>query len=152
MVAKLDERIKALPMEEPKTKTHRPDRELLEEILALVRNQNRSDSFLQPPSSKVLRSRLAEKVREYTLRQEIKDTLEENGEKDYTIEKSSHLLTEDDIYFVHTKSGGSLKILLPADSLLEEAVIQARIQVERYFMGLQERSISKSESSEMGDG
>jgi hypothetical protein len=39
---KLESQLKALPLEESKTKTHRPDRELLEELLALVRNQSRS--------------------------------------------------------------------------------------------------------------
>jgi len=38
---KLDFQLKKLPEEESKTKPHRPDRELLEEILALARNQNR---------------------------------------------------------------------------------------------------------------
>jgi len=38
---KLDSQLNALPAEESKTKTHRLDRELLEEILALVRNQAR---------------------------------------------------------------------------------------------------------------
>lgn len=39
---KLESQLKMLPPEETKAKTHRPDRELLEEILALVRNQNRA--------------------------------------------------------------------------------------------------------------
>ena len=38
---KLESQLKTLPPEESKAKTHRPDRELLEEILALVRNQSR---------------------------------------------------------------------------------------------------------------
>jgi hypothetical protein len=38
---KLDSQLKSLPTEDSSTKTHRPDRELLDEILALVRNQNR---------------------------------------------------------------------------------------------------------------
>ena len=38
---KLDQQLKSLPSDEAKAKTHRPDRELLEEILALVRNQSR---------------------------------------------------------------------------------------------------------------
>ncbi|MBZ5531132.1 MAG: TIR domain-containing protein [Acidobacteriia bacterium] len=39
---KLESQLKALPVEGSTTKTHRQDRELLEEILSLVRNQNRS--------------------------------------------------------------------------------------------------------------
>lgn len=38
---KLDAQLKSLPPEEGKGKPHRPDRELLEEILALVRSQSR---------------------------------------------------------------------------------------------------------------
>jgi hypothetical protein len=40
---KLESQLKTLPNEDSKTKTHRPDRELLEEVLALVRNQSRPD-------------------------------------------------------------------------------------------------------------
>jgi hypothetical protein len=39
---KLESQLKALPSKDSEIKTHRPDRELLEEILALVRNQNRT--------------------------------------------------------------------------------------------------------------
>jgi hypothetical protein len=39
---KLEQQFKKLPIEYAQAKTHRPDRELLEEILALVRSQNRS--------------------------------------------------------------------------------------------------------------
>jgi hypothetical protein len=38
----LDAQLKALPPEESKAHPHRPDRELIEEILSLVRNQNRA--------------------------------------------------------------------------------------------------------------
>jgi hypothetical protein len=38
---KLESQLKTLPPEESKAKMHRPDRELLEELLALVRNQSR---------------------------------------------------------------------------------------------------------------
>ena len=42
---KLDSQLRSLPTEDPKAKPHRQDRELLEEILSLVRSQNRSASF-----------------------------------------------------------------------------------------------------------
>lgn len=46
---KLESQLEMLPPEESKTKTHRPDRELLEELLALVRNQSRpADEVLSP--------------------------------------------------------------------------------------------------------
>ena len=44
---RLESQLKALPNEDSHIKPHRPDRELLEEILALVRNQNRS-SMIDP--------------------------------------------------------------------------------------------------------
>ncbi len=39
---KLESQLKSLPQETSKSKPHRSDRELLEEVLALLRNQNRS--------------------------------------------------------------------------------------------------------------
>lgn len=51
---KLDSQLKALPAEESQTKTHRPDRELLEELLALVRNQIRSLDLLAPSKDQAL--------------------------------------------------------------------------------------------------
>src|SRR5882724_33205 len=45
---KLESQLKALPADESHTKTHRPDRELLEEVLALVRNQSRPDPVPAP--------------------------------------------------------------------------------------------------------
>jgi TIR domain-containing protein len=44
---RLQSQLNTLPTEEAITKTHRPDRELLEEILALVRNQARSTRSLE---------------------------------------------------------------------------------------------------------
>jgi hypothetical protein len=43
---KLESQLSALPKEETQTKIHRPDRELLEEILALVRNRARATESL----------------------------------------------------------------------------------------------------------
>jgi hypothetical protein len=48
---KLESQLKSLPPEESKAKTHRPDRELLEEILGLVRNQNRVSRRLTSQSN-----------------------------------------------------------------------------------------------------
>jgi hypothetical protein len=45
---KLESQLKALPADESHAKTHRPDRELLEEVLALVRNQSRPDPVPAP--------------------------------------------------------------------------------------------------------
>jgi hypothetical protein len=39
---KLDSQLKKLPQEDAKSKPHRPDREILEEILSVVRNQSRT--------------------------------------------------------------------------------------------------------------
>jgi hypothetical protein len=47
---KLDSQLEALPTEVSKTKTHRSDRELLEEVLALVRDQSRSPQTFPPES------------------------------------------------------------------------------------------------------
>ena len=93
---KLESQLKALPAEDAKTKPHRPDRELLEEILALVRNQSRppddiSDSSPIDPSHEALPyevspnswtfEQIANKAREHNLEVAlIKRLVSENPE------------------------------------------------------------------------
>jgi hypothetical protein len=75
---KLESQLKGLPPEESKAKTHRPDRELLEEILSLVRNQSRtstesmmSETFV--PSGLNYHDAM-KSLREYLLLQTLKAT------------------------------------------------------------------------------
>jgi len=80
---KLESKIKALPPQESITKTHRPDRELLEEILSLVRNQGRLPKEM-PASVRVNEQNVKEIrdfLREEVIKKLIEVALQNNGEK-----------------------------------------------------------------------
>jgi hypothetical protein len=131
---KLESQLRALPSEETKTKAHRPDRELLEELLGLVRSQNRTresvlattQDFGWPVSSR--------RGRHNIIKHEIRMALEEGGEKDCKLSSAQALvLTDDDIYNVLTPNGSSFRIRVPIAGRFEEAVSQARAQVETFL-------------------
>jgi hypothetical protein len=56
---KLEAQLNALPVEESKANPHRADRDLLEEILSLVRDQNRTSSHRLQPAPESLQPSLA---------------------------------------------------------------------------------------------
>jgi hypothetical protein len=75
---KLESRLKDLPSEDAKAKAHRPDRELLEELLSLVRNQARIGDQMRP-SSQTRTLSLAKRIRENVIRQEVERVAETSG-------------------------------------------------------------------------
>jgi TIR domain len=78
---RLESQIKSLPAEEFKTKTHRPDRELLEEVLALVRNQSRPDASppQQPVQSVTIGKKLPYDLSQGAVIQETQSTITRHG-------------------------------------------------------------------------
>jgi hypothetical protein len=98
---KLESQLKALPFEEAKAKTHRPDRELLEEILALVRSQSRPADIVpvvpplklphEVPTNSLVFEQVATKAKEHGMgiARVMRVAPEKPGNRKYVIEVES---------------------------------------------------------------
>ncbi|MGZ4897332.1 MAG: toll/interleukin-1 receptor domain-containing protein [Candidatus Angelobacter sp.] len=89
---KLEAQLLKLPEDEAKAKTHRPDRELLEEILSLVRNQAREADIEKPHPMKSIIQSAAKKLRESTMRQETEAAVLAAGKTLESIEGVDNLM------------------------------------------------------------
>lgn len=132
---KLESQLKALPPEESKTETHRPDRDLLEEILALVRSQSRaSETLLQGPS--FARGTVSQAAWESTIHKEIKKSFEADGESAVMITSAPTLISDSEAYVVKTSSGGSVRLILPTKGPLNKVLEEIRNQIKIYLEGV----------------
>jgi hypothetical protein len=80
---KLETQLKSLPTENANAKAHRPDRELLEEILGLVRNQLRQServtSVVSAPIRPPIRGALARQIRMAAIKEAAESELKAGG-------------------------------------------------------------------------
>jgi hypothetical protein len=134
---KLEFLLNALPTDDSKTKTHRPDRELLEEILAVVRNQTRSsfqaDSPLdQNDLSGLSGLSLQRRVRAQNIEKIMRDTFESTG--DPISEFSSLLGLSRELYSVTTVSGKEYSFDLSVKTSYEEVARKTKSEIARRIM------------------
>lgn len=105
---KLEAQLVKLPEDEATAKTHRPDRELLEEILSLVRNQAREAGVEQPPPLKGTQRSAAKRIRESTMREVTKIAVLAAGEATRDIE------VVDDLIIVTLDDGNMFGLEVPS--------------------------------------
>jgi hypothetical protein len=88
---KLEAQLKSLPTENANAQAHRPDRELLEEILGLVRNQLRQServtSVVSAPIRSPIRGALARQVRMAAIKEAAESELNAGGHPAAEIEE-----------------------------------------------------------------
>lgn len=136
---KLESQLKALPPEDSKTKPHRPDRELLEEILALVRNQSRPSKGSMTPS--LPRAKPTDTKREQAFLAAISNEVRMLGAElidfdDYRTHDG------DNLYLIDTRPGGQLLITVSGDSSPEGALDQIKATLRQHI-----RKVSAAENS-----
>lgn len=132
---KLESQLKTLPPEESKAKTHRPDRELLEELLALVRSQIRSSDLVSGGTERLTPSAQSfpflPSWHEIVVK-EIADLFSKNGDRVESVgmqtERTSSGKPAYFRYQVNSGTGTHL-IRLPAGISEEEAIARLTVQV-----------------------
>lgn len=123
---KLESQIKGLPADESKAKTHRPDRELLEEILALVRNQSRPSE--SAPSSIQTTAKAPfpfELSRGNLYRQKIYQKAEEHGISIIRVMRVAPEKPENRKFVVELESGPTIAVEIPFDGTVTTADLLA---------------------------
>lgn len=124
---KLDAQLKNLPSEEGATKPYRSERDLLEEILALARNQTRSPN--QPVVGRNVR--LVRRVREKVMHDEVLKMVTRFGiEAQDQIASMDTLDSEESLVFViRTDKGSGFKIEVPYELSVAEIAACVKSQI-----------------------
>jgi hypothetical protein len=127
---KLDAQMKNLPPEVGAAKPHRSERDLLEEILALARNQTRSPNQSVAGTRNV---RLVRRVREKVMRDEVLKMVTRFGiEAQDQIASMDTLDSEESLVFViRTDKGSGFKIEVPYELSVAEigACVKSQIPI-----------------------
>jgi hypothetical protein len=118
---KLESQFSSLPAEAVKTSTHRPDRELLEEVLALVRNQSRPDASPQqhPVSTSPIGKKLPYDLSRGAVIHQTDNTITRHG---MTLEKVTRLVPEkaNSRKYLFTMKSGSTFVFEIQDGLTDQ--------------------------------
>lgn len=135
---KLDSRIKSLPTKESKARAHRPDRELLIEILELVRNQNRAPEFQLSAREQGSVSGL--RMFKLTLmEEEIRKIIEQAGDDILLLipSEAGRISTEGKIashvFSVTTEKGKRYTIRVPVDIPFDDISVWIKSQMQLAF-------------------
>ncbi len=133
---RLEARIKSLPTEDSKAKVRRPDREILEEILEMVRNQNRVPDL----HSGVREQVSASDMRMFKLNfieEEIRKIIEQSGDGILLLMPSltgrmsaEGMAIFGHIFSVQTEKGKRYTIRIPVDLPLDDIPVWIRSQMQ----------------------
>lgn len=124
---KLESQLKVLPAEDSDAKPHRPDRELLEEILTLVRGQSRSQeaaSFILGPNTQ----RIGE-LSSTQIIQKVQEAIESTG---IEIESGQVMRPEGKFVARMKTKEGVINITLPEDAPANAIELMTALQVRRH--------------------
>lgn len=115
---KLDAQLKALPKEESKGRPHRSDRELLEELLALVRNQNRLSNArsIEPELAHIKRTMSYPISANNLFFQKVNDEAERYGTRVVTMAQVEPNDPRNRSYFIQLESGTDIILEIPHES------------------------------------
>ncbi|HEY2234511.1 MAG TPA: toll/interleukin-1 receptor domain-containing protein [Candidatus Angelobacter sp.] len=142
---KLESQLLALPGDDSKAQPHRSERDLLEEILALVRNQNRR-RFSMPYHllDAPIGDRTGTALEDGTLvevREEIEKGFQAKGEKVMRVVLAFGRggAAAFDQYIVQTDKGDEYSLQVPATALVDEAVATIRSQIQTTAPNIEHR-------------
>jgi hypothetical protein len=146
---RLESQLKNLPSEDSKTKPHRPDRELLEEILSVVRNQNRAPDATDVLSfqdlSPMLRSREAHLRRAHAIIAAISHALNDRNFEVHSTRGPINVKGME-IYHFRTEQG-IFSVTVPLAFDVREAIAFIESHLDKWQPG-SEREGPKSKEAE----
>jgi len=120
---KLESQIKDLPADLGTTNTHRPDRELLEEILALVRNQNRvgSTTLYRKPPYEIIQGPIFDAIESAVLK---------HGDRIHKVTREIPRNPNINSYTVVLESGRNAMLTCPAIGPIAMKAVALKTQLE----------------------